>query len=92
VVDVHTSTPPALRLAEEIAAQFRHRPATEAAATIAQHIRTFWDPRMRAQLAAAVKLAGEHEPCDPSPCEPSVVAAVDLLGDSPHDSRRSAPQ
>ncbi|MGI5130701.1 formate dehydrogenase subunit delta [Pseudonocardia sp. CA-107938] len=49
---------PEMRLAGDIAAQFRHRPADEAAAAIATHIRQFWDPRMRrhllAELAAGV--------------------------------------
>nr|WP_042195254.1 formate dehydrogenase subunit delta [Kibdelosporangium sp. MJ126-NF4]CEL21853.1 hypothetical protein [Kibdelosporangium sp. MJ126-NF4]CTQ92632.1 hypothetical protein [Kibdelosporangium sp. MJ126-NF4] len=41
---------PQIRLANEIAVQFHHRPADEAAAAIANHIRMFWDPRMKADL------------------------------------------
>ena len=48
-------TPPAVRLAHEIATQFRHRPAEQAAEEIAGHIRTFWEPRMRAALLAHVE-------------------------------------
>lgn len=44
----------AVRLATDVAAQFRHRPATEAAAAVAAHIRSFWDPRMRRSLLVAV--------------------------------------
>ena len=39
-----------VRLANDIAAQFRHLPPDEAAADVANHIRRFWDPRMRAAL------------------------------------------
>ncbi|ONI84444.1 formate dehydrogenase [Actinosynnema sp. ALI-1.44] len=41
---------PQVRLANEIAVQFHHRPTDEAAAAIAQHIKLFWDPRMKADL------------------------------------------
>lgn len=69
-----SSTPPAMRLAREIAVQFQHLPADEAAAKVAHHIRMFWDPRMRAQLAAQVAGAGTDT-------DPLVVEAVALLGD-----------
>ncbi|WP_320778319.1 formate dehydrogenase subunit delta [Streptomyces sp. CRN 30] len=45
-------TPAHVRLANEIAAQFRHRDPAAAAEEIAAHIRAFWDPRMRALLVA----------------------------------------
>jgi formate dehydrogenase subunit delta len=41
-----------VRLANDIAAQFAHEPAPVAARSVANHIRTFWDPRMRAGLLA----------------------------------------
>jgi formate dehydrogenase subunit delta len=66
------SAPPAIRLATEIAAQFRHLPRDEAAAVIAGHIRKFWDPRMRAQLVDQVNRAGED-------CDAHVAAAAELL-------------
>ncbi len=65
------STPPTLRLATEIAAQFRHVPEDVAARTVAGHIRTFWDPRMRVQLHDLVTAAGAD--CDP------IVAQADAL-------------
>ncbi len=43
-----------VRLAYDIAAQFAHLPHDEAVAGIAGHVRSFWDPRMRAQLLEAV--------------------------------------
>lgn len=46
------SASPELRLLDDILAQFRHRPATQAAPEVASHIRQFWDPRMRARLLA----------------------------------------
>jgi formate dehydrogenase subunit delta len=42
---------PVVRLINDISAQFGHRPVAQAAAAVAAHIETFWDPRMRAQLA-----------------------------------------
>jgi formate dehydrogenase subunit delta len=66
------SSPPALRLATEIAAQFRHVPEADAADTIAHHIRLSWDPRMRMQLRDLVAAAGPD-------CDPVVARAVQLL-------------
>jgi formate dehydrogenase subunit delta len=47
-----------IRLANDIAAHFRHRPWAEAARSVAQHITLFWDPRMRAALLAHVDAGG----------------------------------
>lgn len=66
------SLPPQVRLANEIAVQFHHRPADEAAAAIANHMRMFWDPRMRAELISRAET-------DPSDLDPLAVAAVRLL-------------
>ncbi|GAA1822792.1 formate dehydrogenase subunit delta [Planosporangium flavigriseum] len=49
---------PYVRLANEIAVQFRHWEPGEAAAEIAAHLRSFWDPRMRTQLIAHVEAGG----------------------------------
>jgi formate dehydrogenase subunit delta len=65
------TTDPQIRLATEIAAQFRHRPPEEAAEAIAAHIRSFWDPRMRSQLFAHVAAGAVTDPL--------VLAAVALL-------------
>lgn len=40
------------RLANDIAVQFPHLSAAQAAETIAAHIKTFWEPRMIAELTA----------------------------------------
>ncbi|MEU8355416.1 formate dehydrogenase subunit delta [Nonomuraea sp. NPDC048882] len=45
-----TQTPPHIRMANEIAVQFRNRDPAWAAERIAEHIRAFWDPRMRSRL------------------------------------------
>lgn len=65
------SSPPTLRLAGDIAAQFRHLPDAEAAARIASHIQRFWDPHMRTRLRELVEAA--EQDCDP------VVARVAAL-------------
>jgi formate dehydrogenase subunit delta len=56
-------------MANEIAVQFHHRPAEEAAAAIANHIRKFWDPRMKADLVARLQ-------SDPASMDPLVIAAA----------------
>lgn len=69
--------PSEIRMATEIAAQFRHQPREEAAEAIAAHIRRFWDPRMRARLMNQVTRAGED-------CDAYVVAAVGVLEHAAH--------
>jgi formate dehydrogenase subunit delta len=63
---------PQVRLANEIAVQFHHRDPGEAAAEIARHIRSFWDPRMRADLL-------RHATADPGSLDPLALAATKLL-------------
>ena len=67
----HT-VPPQVRLANEIAVQFEHQPPDQAAQAIANHIRMFWDPSMRADLLSRA---------DTTDLNPLVVAAVKLLKD-----------
>jgi formate dehydrogenase subunit delta len=65
-----TTTPPQIRLANEIAVQFHHKPADEAASAIANHIRMFWDPRMRSDLFARA---------DAEDLDPLVLDAIRIL-------------
>jgi len=61
--DSHAAhTAPEVRMAHEIAAQFAHRPRAEAAGEIAQHIRSFWDPRMRRRLLEATETGADLDP------------------------------
>ena len=46
------------RMGNDIARQFAHLPPAEAAESVARHIETFWDPRMRRALEA---LAAAHD-------------------------------
>lgn len=64
--------PPYVRLANEISVQFVHEPPTQAAAAIATHLRTFWDPRMRNQLLAHVVAGGDG-------LHPIAIAAAEIL-------------
>lgn len=50
---------PIIRMANQIAMFFRHRPEAEAVADTETHIRKFWDPRMRAELLARLAAGGE---------------------------------
>lgn len=43
-----------IRMANQIAAFFAHEGAEQGAASVADHLRKFWEPRMRAELLAAV--------------------------------------
>jgi formate dehydrogenase subunit delta len=69
---------PEARMGNDIARQFTHLPAAEAAEVIARHIERFWDPRMRRELEALVA-AGDDS------LDPLVVDAAGLLAgyDSP---------
>lgn len=51
--------PPHVRLANEIARQFAHRPPADAATAVANHMRTVWDPRMKRALVAHLDAGGE---------------------------------
>ena len=73
-VSGHATTDPVLRLADEIAVQFQHLPAEQAATAVARHIRAFWDPRMRRALHAAVVNGAETDPV--------VRRAATLLGET----------
>jgi formate dehydrogenase subunit delta len=59
--------PAVVRMANDIARQFAHLPADEAAAAVANHVRSFWDPRMRRQLLEEIDR-------DESQLDPLVVA------------------
>jgi formate dehydrogenase subunit delta len=64
-----------VRLANDIAAQFAHLPPERAAAMVANHLRMFWDPRMRAALLATVAAGGT----DADDLDPLAVEAAGLL-------------
>ncbi|MEV0284033.1 formate dehydrogenase subunit delta [Kribbella sp. NPDC050820] len=51
--------PPYVRLANEIAVQFAHRPPADAATAIANHMKAAWDPRMKRALIAHVEAGAE---------------------------------
>jgi formate dehydrogenase subunit delta len=64
--------PRVVQLAQDIARNFAHLPDDVAAAAIANHLRSFWDPRMRDQLKKIVE-------ADPSSVDPLVREATALL-------------
>jgi len=67
-----TAVAPHVRLANDVAAQFHHRDAAAGAAAVAEHIRSFWEPRMIEQLRAAAA-------ADADGLDPLAVSAVELL-------------
>jgi formate dehydrogenase subunit delta len=46
--------PPTVRLANDIAEQFAHKPHDEAAQAVANHINLFWTPAMRQKFVELV--------------------------------------
>jgi formate dehydrogenase subunit delta len=64
--------PPNVRLANEIAIQFAHLEAADAAARIAKHLHDFWEPRMLRALLAYKDAGGED-------LDPLASAAVEQL-------------
>jgi formate dehydrogenase subunit delta len=48
-----------VRMVNQIAAYYRSYPHEEAVEGIAGHLRSFWDPRMRAKLSAHLEAGGE---------------------------------
>jgi formate dehydrogenase subunit delta len=62
-------------MANDIAAQFHHRPPAEAAEEVARHIRLFWEARMRADLLAQVAAGAEED----DGIDPIVTDAAELL-------------
>jgi formate dehydrogenase subunit delta len=66
------AVPPHVRLVNEVAVQFAHRPPGEAAVDIAAHLRAFWEPRMTAALLA-------HVDADGPGLEPVAARAAELL-------------
>jgi formate dehydrogenase subunit delta len=47
-----------IRMVNQIADFFRPYPREEAVQGIAEHIKAFWEPRMRKQLAAVIEAGG----------------------------------
>lgn len=60
-------------MANQIADFFDAQGAAGAAASIADHLRKFWDPGMRGEIIAHASRGGEG-------LKPSVLAALKLLG------------
>lgn len=54
-----TTLPSYVRLANEIARQFEHRPPEAAATAVANHMRAVWDPRMKKALLAHLDAGGD---------------------------------
>lgn len=67
-----TTVPPHVWRANDIAVQFGHQPPEEAAAAVADHMRMFWDPRMRTALLAHVDAGAEG-------LDPIALRAAELL-------------
>ena len=47
-----------IRMANQIALAFRLHPREEAIASVAEHITSFWTPKMRRDIAAQLEVSG----------------------------------
>ncbi len=61
-----------IRMANQIALAFRLEPRERALASVADHIKSFWTPKMRRDIAAHAALGGEG-------LDPLALAALDRL-------------
>jgi formate dehydrogenase subunit delta len=52
--------PDLIRMANQIALNFAHHPADQAAGEVAEHLRAFWTPAMRAELEDWAAQGGEE--------------------------------
>jgi formate dehydrogenase subunit delta len=64
--------PAEMRMVNDIVLNLGYLPTDQVAAAVADHVKRFWDPRMKRRLVELV--AAETEPLDPV-----VVAAAALL-------------
>jgi formate dehydrogenase subunit delta len=64
--------PTEIRLINDIAVHFRYLPTEQATAAVADHVRRFWDPRMKCRLIELVTAKTER-------LDPVAVAAAALL-------------
>ena len=51
--------PKLVHLANQIGKFFAHQPKTEAVASVADHLRKFWEPRMRMQILEYLAQGGQ---------------------------------
>jgi formate dehydrogenase subunit delta len=72
--------PPEARMGNDIARQFAHLPAPEAAAAIARHIENFWTPSMRRALESLV--AEGEDDLDPLLVDAAGRLAMEIPGAS----------
>lgn len=79
--------PPYVRLANDVAAQFHAYPPDVAAESVAAHLRSFWDPRMRTQLRAHIAAGAEGL----DPLAVAAAARLDTGGRLAHTEDPGAP-
>ena len=72
MTEMSLNGPAEIRLVNKIAVQFRYLPTEQAAAAVANHVKRFWDPRMKRRLSELVAAGAEH-------LDPVAVAAAALL-------------
>ncbi len=77
--------PPEIRMGNDIARQFGHLDADDAAVQVGTHLQKFWDPRMRRRLRELLAPEGGHA----DEADPLLVAGVRRLeADATDDAER----
>ena len=71
-IDMSLNTPAEIRMINNVSAQFGYLRAEQAATAVADHVRRFWDPRMKQRLQVLVA-------SDTRDLDPVSVAAAALL-------------
>jgi formate dehydrogenase subunit delta len=71
-IDMSLTAPAEIRMINNIAAHFGYLHTEQAASAVADHIRRFWDPRMKERLLLLVA-------SDTSDLDPVSIAAAGLL-------------
>jgi formate dehydrogenase subunit delta len=61
-----------IRMVNNIAVHFRYLPTEQAAAAVADHVKRFWDPRMKRRLIELLAAETQH-------LDPVAVAAAGLI-------------
>lgn len=74
------TTPPEIRLINNIAVQFSHLTPERASEEVANHVRRFWDPRMRARLLELATTEAER-------FQPAAYAAARLVSGDQRPAR-----
>jgi formate dehydrogenase subunit delta len=76
-VSVHEA--PEIRLINKVVVHFGYLPEDQAVTEVADHVRRFWDPRMKRRLLDLIDNEDDEDTADAVALEPVALAAAALL-------------